>query len=105
MRLISFNLETKRRERERERERERDPEFDQSGRKLVARHSGGWLRNAIYVGGGSLATALLRAGTAVPNHLMQLGHPQTASGYQLRACYSLVKPQSSSKDLLVMQQR
>ena len=28
------------------------------------------LRNALYVGGGSLATALLRAGTAVPNHLM-----------------------------------
>lgn len=32
-----------------------------------------WLlrfRNAIYVGSGSLTTALLRAGTAVPNHLM-----------------------------------
>lgn len=28
------------------------------------------LENALYVGGGSLATALLRAGTAVPNHLM-----------------------------------
>lgn len=58
------------------------------------------LENALYVGGGSLATALLRAGTAVPNHLMygllhgaflsrrRFGH----GGGRFSCCTSLLSP-------------